>query len=83
MSNGSEDKTNISRHILPTSSNLLGLCFVIFGMAKIYTFAERTLLDEMTAVTILFFLLHACSRTHPYAQKVCLTDMRRSPIFFS
>ena len=56
MSNGSEDKTNISRHILPTSSNLLGLCFVIFGMAKIYTFAERTLLDEMTVITMGFFL---------------------------
>ena len=56
MPNRLDDKKNISRHILPTASNLLGLCFVIFGMAKIYAFTERTLLDEMTAFTMVLFL---------------------------
>ena len=56
MSHRLEDKKNISRHILPTASNLLGLCFVMFGMIKIYAFAERSLLDEMTAFTMILFL---------------------------
>jgi uncharacterized membrane protein len=51
-----DEKKNISRHILPTASNLLGLCFVILGMIKIYAFGERTLLDEMTASSMVLFL---------------------------
>ena len=51
-----EDRRNISRHILPTASNLLGLCFVLFGMIRLYAFSEGTLLDEMTACTMILFL---------------------------
>lgn len=50
------DKKNISRHILPTAANLLGLCFVIFSIVKIYEFDKKTLLDEMTAFTMVLFL---------------------------
>ena len=56
MTNTSEDKKNISRHILPTSSNLVGLSFVIFGMIKALKLSGETLLDELTAVNMLFFL---------------------------
>jgi len=51
------DKKNISRHILPTASNLLGLCFVIFSIIKAYKFDGQTVLDEMTAFTTLLFLV--------------------------
>ena len=50
------DKRNISKHILPTASNLLGLCFVILGMTKIYAIGEKTLLDEMTTFSMVLFL---------------------------
>lgn len=50
------DKKNISRHILPTAANLLGLCFVIFSIIKVYEFDRKTLLDEMTAFTMVLFL---------------------------
>lgn len=56
MTTQSSEKKNISRHILPTASNLLGLCFVIFGMIKIYAFGEKTLLDEMTAFSMVLYL---------------------------
>ena len=56
MASANNEKKNISRHILPTASNLLGLCFVILGMIKIYAFGEKTLLDEMTAFCMVIFL---------------------------
>ena len=56
MLNTSNDKRNISRHILPTSSNLLGITFVIFSMIKVLKLSDRTLLDELTAINMLFFL---------------------------
>ena len=52
-----EDKKNISRHILPTASNMLGLCFLIFSIVKVNKFAQLTLLDEMTAFSMLLFLI--------------------------
>ena len=41
-----EDRNNISRHILPTSSNLLGLCFVILTFIKLSKIANETIIDE-------------------------------------
>jgi uncharacterized membrane protein len=83
MPDRSDDRKDVSRHILPTASNLLGLCFVIFGMAKIYTFAERTLLDEMTAVTILFFLA-ACLFSYASIRAKSMSDRyeKIADIFF-
>lgn len=57
MSETGGDKKNISRHILPTAANLLGLCFVIFSIVKVYEFDGKTLLDEMTACTMVLFLV--------------------------
>ena len=52
-----DNRKNISRHILPTSSNLLGLCFVILGFIRISKFAAETFLDELVAVAVVFFLI--------------------------
>src|SRR4030043_1741740 len=52
-----ENKKNISRHILPTSSNLLGLCFVILTFIKLSKVANETIIDETIGVIIFSFLV--------------------------
>lgn len=57
MSEARNDKKNISRHILPTSSNLLGLCFVVLTFIKILKLGHETFIDEIVATAIpLFFI---------------------------
>jgi hypothetical protein len=51
-----ESRKNISRHILPTSSNLLGLCFVILTFIKLSKLANETIIDESIGIMIIFFL---------------------------
>lgn len=46
---------NISRHILPTSSNLLGLCFVVLSFTKILKLGSETTIDELIVVAIVMF----------------------------
>ena len=55
MSEIRNDKKNISRHILPTSSNLLGLCFVILTFIRVLKLAYATVIDEMVTLAIIFF----------------------------
>jgi hypothetical protein len=57
MSEARNDKKNISRHILPTSSNLLGLCFVILTFIKILKLGHETLIDEIVATAIVLFFI--------------------------
>jgi hypothetical protein len=57
MSEARNDKKNISRHILPTSSNLLGLCFVILTFIKISKLGNETLIDEIVAIAIVLFFI--------------------------
>jgi len=57
MSEARNDKKNISRHILPTSSNLLGLCFVILTFIKILKLGHETLIDEIVAIAIILFFV--------------------------
>lgn len=52
-----ENKKNISRHILPTSSNLLGLCFVILTFIKLSKIADETIIDESIGSLIIMFLI--------------------------
>jgi hypothetical protein len=52
-----EGRKNISRHILPTSSNLLGLCFVILTFIKLSKIANETVIDETVGVVIFTFLV--------------------------
>ena len=47
---------NMSNHILPTSSNLLGLCFVILNFIKLSKISGETIIDEVSAISIVFFL---------------------------
>lgn len=57
MSETGDNKKNISRHILPTSANLLGLCFVILSFIRIAKLGAETFLDELLAIAIIIFLI--------------------------
>jgi len=47
---------NKSSHILNTSANLLGLCFVVLTSIKVSKMQDSTLIDETTALAILLFM---------------------------
>ena len=55
MSDTANNKKNISRHILPTSANLLGLCFVILSFIRVLKLENETIIDELVAVAIVLF----------------------------
>ncbi len=55
MTETANNKKNISRHILPTSANLLGLCFVILTFIKVLKLGNETVIDELVAVAIVLF----------------------------
>ena len=50
------NENNKSLHILNTSSNLLGLCFVVLTFIKIQNLQAATLIDDVTTVAIIFFM---------------------------
>ena len=41
---------------MPTSSNLLGLCFVILTFIKVLKLEHETIIDEIVAIAIVFFI---------------------------
>ncbi len=45
-----------SPHILNASSNLLGICFVVLTSLKFLDLASRSVIDELVAVAIVFFM---------------------------
>jgi len=45
-----------SPHILNTSANLLGLCFVVLTSIKVSKMEERSVIDESTALAIVLFM---------------------------
>ena len=71
MSEGTDNKKNISRHILPTSSNLLGLCFVILSFIKFWTKGGiQTIIDDLVGcATILFLVSSVLSYTSMRSKK--------------
>jgi type III secretory pathway component EscT len=71
MSEGTDNKKNISRHILPTSSNLLGLCFVILSFIKFWTKGGiETIIDDLVGcATILFLISSVLSYTSMRSKK--------------
>jgi hypothetical protein len=74
MSETMNNKKNISKHILPTSSNLLGLCFVILTFIKVLKLGNETVIDELVAIAIIFFLVssflsYASMRTNRWSEK--------------
>ncbi|MBL7818903.1 MAG: hypothetical protein JNL70_28140 [Saprospiraceae bacterium] len=50
------ENNNKSPHILNTSANLLGLCFIVLTSLKIQNAREGTLIDEVTAIAIMIFM---------------------------
>lgn len=45
-----------SPHILNTSANLLGLCFIVLTSIKVSKMGDVSIIDETTAVAILLFM---------------------------
>ena len=59
MNKDQEDKDSRngnSQHILNTSSNLLGFCFIVLTSLKVLKLQDNTIIDELAAVAILFFM---------------------------
>ncbi len=50
---------SVSGHILPTSANLLGVCFLIFTALKTLGKSQYTVLDEVAMLGIYVFLVSA------------------------
>jgi hypothetical protein len=52
------DKKNISKHILPTSANLLGLCFLILTLKQLWhADGLERIIDKLDGMAILIFLV--------------------------
>jgi len=51
-----DGKPNVSTHILGASSTLLGLCFVLLSSIKLFGYADKTLIDELSGAATIFFL---------------------------
>ena len=53
-----KERKNMSQHILPTSANLLGLCFLILSLKKLWKAdgVER-FVDKLDGVAIIVFLV--------------------------
>lgn len=45
-----------SSHILNTSSNLLGFCFIVLTSMHAFHFRETSVIDELTAVSMVLFM---------------------------
>ena len=56
MSSDEKKNNNVSHHILPTSANLLGLCFLLLSSINLFGTPEKTFVDEMLGIAILLFL---------------------------
>ena len=45
-----------SPHILSTSANLLGLCFIVLTSIKVSKMEDVSIIDETTAIAIVLFM---------------------------
>jgi len=45
-----------SPHILNTSANLLGLCFIVLTSIKVAKMGDVSIIDETTAIAIVLFM---------------------------
>ncbi len=43
-------------HILNTSANLLGICFLVLTSLKVFKLSDNTFIDECTAVATFLFM---------------------------
>jgi len=46
-----------SPHILNTSSNLLGICFLLLTSLKVLGKSQQTMIDDITFIAIILFML--------------------------
>jgi hypothetical protein len=51
------EQNNKSPHILNTSATLMGLCFVVLTSISINRMADKSMIDELTAMAILMFMV--------------------------
>ncbi len=58
MAPTNNDKRNVSTHILPTAANLLGLCFLILNLKKLWKTGKVVeIVDKTDGIAILIFLV--------------------------
>jgi len=50
------EQQNRSPHILNTSANLLGFCFIVLTSVKISKFEQSSIIDEGAALAIIIFM---------------------------
>ncbi len=50
------DRNDKAPHILNTSANLLGICFLVLTSLKVLKLNETTFIDECTAVATILFM---------------------------
>ncbi len=83
MSSEKKESSNISQHIMPTASTLLGICFAMLGYINVLAINEKTLLDEILAIAIvLFFGATICSYLSMRSDKHGLRYERTADIIF-
>ncbi len=76
MPTATSDRKNVSKHILPTSANLLGLCFLILTLKKLWKMnGVGQLVDKLDGVTILIFFLAS------FLSYVSMRAERRSDLY--
>ena len=51
------ERKDVAQHILPTSANLLGFCFVLLSYIQLSNLTEKTLLDECLGILVFLFLI--------------------------
>ncbi|MCC6543108.1 MAG: hypothetical protein IT392_01230 [Nitrospirae bacterium] len=56
MDTSTNNDKSISYHILPVSSNLLGLCFVILSFINVSHLKASTVIDDLLVIPILLFM---------------------------
>ena len=49
-------ENNNSPHILSTSANLLGLCFLVLTSLRVLKLQKESILDELTTIAIILFM---------------------------
>ncbi len=59
MPEGYDERKNVSKHILPTSANLLGLCFILINFLKLWKMDKKLdmIIDKFVGVSIVVFLI--------------------------
>lgn len=58
MPGAGNDRKNISKHILPASSNLLGICFLILTLKNLWKLpGVGRYIDKLDVIAILVFLV--------------------------